>query len=121
VPKDQWYYNDVKIAYETELINGTSPTTFTPDRFLKFSEAIKLAACMNQRYLTGEVTLQGGTVNWYDTFVKYCKDMGIITRDYSWDEFCTAPNIWTSSPGPCLTPHSRRSTTWRTAPSPTCP
>ena len=84
-----WYYGDVKDAYETGLINGVTETTFAPDSDLTYAQAVKLAACMYQKYTTGSVTLRNGTPCWYDSYVAYAKENGIITRDYDWDSSST--------------------------------
>ncbi len=88
VPSTQWYYSDVKNAYDMSLINGRSATLFEPDGYLTYAEAVKLAACMNERYQTGAVTLKNGNP-WYQTYVDYCKKNGIITKDYSWNANAT--------------------------------
>lgn len=82
VLESHWFYNDVKTAYEKGLINGKTATTFCPDEEMTYAEAIKLAACMNQMYLNGKVTLKNGSINWYSTYVEYAKERGIITKIY---------------------------------------
>ena len=84
VPQDAWYYTDVMNAVELELVNGKTTTTYAPNDNLTYAEAAKLAACMHQRVTTGAVTLTNGTP-WYQTYVDYCKDNGIITKDYAWE------------------------------------
>jgi len=79
-----WFYNDVKTAWEQGLVNGTTATTYSPDNNLTYAEAIKLAACMHQLYTTGTVTLTNGSPNWYDSYVTYAKNNGIINKDYTW-------------------------------------
>ena len=76
VPEDAWFYADVKNAFEKELINGKNATTFAPYDNLTYAEAVKLAAVMNQSYLTRSITLTTGTP-WYQTYVDYCKEQGI--------------------------------------------
>ena len=88
VPQNQWYYNDVVKAYETGLINGKTPTTFEPDQNMTYAEAVKLAACMNQRYTAGSVTLENGSP-WYQTYVDYCKENGVLSKDYNWNDKAT--------------------------------
>lgn len=83
VPEDQWFYSDVKNAYDMSLINGKSETIFAPFDYLTYAEACKLAACMNQRYMTGSVTLKNGEP-WYQTYIDYCRTAGIIKKDYVW-------------------------------------
>ena len=84
VSSDQWYYSDVDNAYTMNLINGKTATTFAPQDNLTYAEAAKLAACMHQRVTAGAVTLTNGTP-WYQTYVDYCKENGIITKDYAWE------------------------------------
>lgn len=88
VPSGQWYYADVVNAHEMGLINGKTATTFQPDDKLTYAEAVKLAACMHQRYMTGAVTLGNGAP-WYQTYVDYCKANKIISADYAWTQPAT--------------------------------
>lgn len=88
VPASQWYYADVTNAYEMGLINGKTATEFKPDDNLTYAEAVKLAACMNQRYTTGSVSLKNGEP-WYQTYVDYCKTKGIIDVNYAWEQPAT--------------------------------
>lgn len=89
VKESDWYYTGVKEAYELGLINGKgSATTYKPDENMTYAEAIKLAACMHQRYTEGKVTIENGEV-WYQPFVDYCKKNGIISRDYDYNTLVT--------------------------------
>lgn len=88
VSPEEWYYNDVKTAVESGLVNGKSETEYCPEDNLTYGEAIKLAACMNQLYLTGEVTLKAGSP-WYKPFVDYCVDNKIVVKEYDYEEFAT--------------------------------
>ena len=89
-PKD-WFYDDVKTAYETYLIDGYTDTTYEPNKNLTYAQAVKLAACMHQRYLTGSVTLENAEKGkpWYETYVDYAKVNKIITKDYDWNAAAT--------------------------------
>ena len=51
---------------------------------LTYAESIKLAACMHQLYTTGDVTLTNGSP-WYQSYVDYAKQNGIISEDYDWN------------------------------------
>ncbi len=88
VKEDAWYHDEVVKAVDTGIINGKSATEFKPDDYLTYAEAIKLAACMNQVYLNGKVTLTNGNP-WYMPYVDYCKANKIITKDYNYDAFAT--------------------------------
>ncbi|MCL1835679.1 MAG: S-layer homology domain-containing protein, partial [Oscillospiraceae bacterium] len=83
LPTD-WFYDDVKTAWESGLINGITETLFKPENNLTYAEAVKLAACMHELYTTGAVTLTNGVPNWWDSFADYAKDNGIIDKDYEW-------------------------------------
>ena len=73
-----WYYNDVKIANQMKLIDGKSATLFKPNDNMTYAEAIKLAACMNQIYYDGTVTLTPkAAADWYTPYVDYAKAKGI--------------------------------------------
>ena len=88
VKTTDWFYNDVKKAYDDGLIDGKTATMFDPSANLTYAQAVKLAACMHQRKLTGMVTLVNGNP-WYSTYVGYAKDNGIISKDYNWNAFAT--------------------------------
>ena len=89
VSSGEWYYSDVKNAWETGLINGFEDNTFRPDENMTYAQAIKLAACMNQKYTTGSVTLVNGSPQWYDSYVAYAKDKNIIGKNYDWNNNAT--------------------------------
>lgn len=82
VPEGEWYYESVYYAWDADLIDGTSATTFRPDNTLTVAEAIKLAAALHQLESDGKVTLKNGTANWYDTYVAYAVKEGIIEAKY---------------------------------------
>jgi len=88
VPKDAWYHDEVVGAFHTGIINGKSATEFKPDDLLTYAEAIKLAACMSQVYLNGNVTLTSGTP-WYQPYVDYCKINNIIKKNYDYNANAT--------------------------------
>lgn len=44
VSNSDWYAENVKMAYELSLVNGTSDTTFSPNSNLTIAEAITLAS-----------------------------------------------------------------------------
>lgn len=89
VTDEDWYYTDVLRAYAFGLVNGkNNPDTFCPQDFMTYAEAIKLAACMNELYNTGKVTLTNGTP-WYQSYVDYCKASGIISKEYNYNELVT--------------------------------
>ncbi len=84
VPDGAWYSADVQNAYEQGLINGKSEGKFAPDDNMTYAEAVKLAACIRQKDWTGEVTLENGDP-WYQPYVDYAKQSGVIYKDYDWN------------------------------------
>ena len=89
VPADAWYYNDVQSAYDSGLINGRTATSFAPNANMTYAEAVKLAACMHQKYTEGSVTLTTGSPNWWDSYVEYAFANGIIGKTYDWNQTAT--------------------------------
>ena len=85
VPKGAWYGKDLRLAYATGLITGTSADSFAPTAQMTYAQAVTLAARMRQLYTDGTVTLQNGSPKWYDSYVSFCKQEGIIDRDYDWN------------------------------------
>ncbi len=88
VAKTAWYYSDVADAYAKGLISGKSDTEFKPDGTLTVAEAVKLAVACHQTLVSGKASaLTASGTNWYDPYVTYAKDNGIVTEDEDW----TAP------------------------------
>lgn len=88
VTESDWFYNDVKSAYEIGLVSGKGENAYAPKDNLTYAEAIKLAACMNQLYTEKVVTLEAGTP-WYQSFVDYCANNGITDKEYAYTENAT--------------------------------
>lgn len=89
VPKNAWYYEDVCTAYSNNLINGKKADTFAPNDKITYAEVLKLAACMNQLYIDGAVTLKNGNP-WYQSYVDYCLTQKIILPVSTYDYIATA-------------------------------
>lgn len=88
VPEDAWYHDEIVEAVYTGIINGKSETIFAPDDLLTYAEAVKLAACMSQVYLNGNVTLTSGTP-WYQPYADYCRINNITTKNYDYNANAT--------------------------------
>ena len=89
VDRAAWYYADVQIAYQSKLINGKTDTLFAPEDDMTVVEAVKLAACMHQLKKEGAVSLSAGADIWYQPYVDYAKDKGIIASDLDWGQRIT--------------------------------
>ena len=78
VSTTSWYFTYVNSATQMGLINGMSSTKYEPEGTLTLAQAVKLAACMNQLYTTGKVTLTNGSSEWYESYAAYARDNGIL-------------------------------------------
>ncbi len=88
VAKSAWYYNDVQKAVDSGLVNGYPDNTFGPSKNMTYAEAIKLAATMYKMAATGSNEFETGTP-WYQPYVDYAKNVGIISKDYAWNSPAT--------------------------------
>ena len=66
VPKDSWYYNSVKAAYEAKIVYGTSATTFSPMNTVTRGQLVtllyRIAGCPAA---TEKAPFLDLTQNWY--------------------------------------------------------
>ncbi|MFB0920274.1 MAG: S-layer homology domain-containing protein [Oscillospiraceae bacterium] len=83
VTEDKWFYTYVSYAVQKGLVSGRSSTVYDPDANLSIAEAIKLAACMNQLYNTGSVTLVNDPTLWYKSYLDYATKNGVVTKTYA--------------------------------------
>ncbi len=90
VSNSDWYAENVKMAYELSLVNGTSDTTFSPNDNITIAETITLASRLNNVYYGNTYSFISGDV-WYQTYVDYALKNGIIkNNEYSYfDAFAT--------------------------------
>lgn len=80
VPEANWYYEYVKLAYEYALANGTSTTKFSPDNKFTVAQALTAAVNIHKAYNKTEVRAAAAAEKWYDPYVEYCVENGIITE-----------------------------------------
>lgn len=88
VPRDAWYYDSVRIAYKSGLVKGATGTTYSPGGELTYAEAVTLAARIYQMLHEDAITLTNGSP-WYQPYVDYAKECGIILKDYDWNAKAT--------------------------------
>ena len=91
VPEGAWYAADVEKAVSAGLVNGTTSATYEPDSTLSVIQAVKLAACLRQRYEQGAVTLTNGTEVWYAPYLTYAAENEILTAEET-ARAATTPN-----------------------------
>lgn len=80
VKSNAWYAKEVASAYELGFMNGTDDNVFSPDGNVTVGQGITMAARVNASYNGKEISTDGST-NWYDGYVKYAVDNGIMTED----------------------------------------
>jgi hypothetical protein len=78
---DQWFAPNVQTAYEYGLMNGTTATTFSPEKNLTLAEAVKMAACLHSIYNTGKAVFPSATP-WYQPYADYSLQNGILAAPY---------------------------------------
>ncbi|MGN1349569.1 MAG: S-layer homology domain-containing protein, partial [Anaerovoracaceae bacterium] len=91
VSVNAWYNTYVAIAYSLGIINGKSADRFDPDANMTLAEAAKIAAVIHQFQQTGETYFPSYGSVWYQPYVDYCYDAGIISqsRTFNWNKNAT--------------------------------
>lgn len=79
-----WFCADVEYAVAQGLVDGTTPTTYSPNSNLTYGAAIKLAACMHRKVTQGNTDFTVG-YPWYQVYVDYAVANSIIPADRSYD------------------------------------
>ena len=73
-----WYAGNVQTAYELDLIQGSGPAAFSPNGNMTVGAALALACRLHSIYNTGAADFVQGSP-WYQVYVDYAVDKGIIT------------------------------------------
>ena len=85
VDENFWYgYDQQRViarAFEYGLMKGDSDTIFNPEGLLTVAEAVTMAARIHSIYTTGSDNFVQGDV-WYQVYVNYAIDKGIIRADH---------------------------------------
>ena len=86
-----WFFVDVSAAHARGLIDGMSASSYAPDGQLTTAQAVKLAACLHQRYYKGSVTLSNSSSGrWYQSYIDYAIANDILDEAPS-ETVCNAP------------------------------
>ncbi len=81
VKTDAWYAKEVASAYELGFMNGTSTDVFSPEGNVTVAQGITMAVRVHANFNGKEAPANSTSGNWYDSFVKYAVDNGIIKAD----------------------------------------
>lgn len=85
-----WFYSNVVAAYELGLMKGVARGAFSPNNNVTIAETVTLAARLHSIYHTGSdefPSYDGG--KWFDPYVDYARDNGIVTMAYNYDRSAT--------------------------------
>lgn len=80
INQNDWYYENVKIAYEKGLVNGTSEKTFNPTGNITVAETITLASRLHSIYMNDDYKFVANGL-WYQPYLEYAIQKGIITEE----------------------------------------
>ncbi len=91
IAEDAWYSDYVYTACYNGILNGKTKNKFDPDAGLTCGEAAKIAACINANQRGKVIVPDEKSENWYDTYVDYCYENGILDDyvKFNWDEDAT--------------------------------
>lgn len=76
VSTSEWYYSEVKSAYNLGFINGIGQNLFSPNGKVTVAEAITMASRVHASYHNKTISSASG--EWYQMYINYAIDEGII-------------------------------------------
>ncbi|MFP4698504.1 MAG: S-layer homology domain-containing protein [Eubacteriales bacterium] len=82
VEETNWFYSNVTKVYELGIMIGYGNGTFQPEDNLTIAESITLASIIHSTYKMGEADFDQSETDWYQAYVDYAKENGIIDQDY---------------------------------------
>lgn len=82
VAAESWCAESVRAAFEYGLMDGVGGGRFAPDGSLTLAQTVVMACRIHSIYL-GEAPDFSGGEPWYQPYLDYALDSGLITRDYS--------------------------------------
>ncbi|MBQ2915450.1 MAG: S-layer homology domain-containing protein [Clostridia bacterium] len=85
VAEDSLYYNDIKAVYDWGFMTHKEENFFAPNASVTYAELVEIAANLHQ-IKTASAPVAETEGRWYQPYVDYCKENGIINKDYNWDE-----------------------------------
>ncbi len=88
VSKSDWYHESVKKAYCLGLMQGTGDGTFSVDGEVTVAEAVAIASRICSIFYGEELPREESP--WYQSYVTYAKENGILTHGYdNYERACT--------------------------------
>ena len=77
VAASDWFYGNVKSAYEYGLMIGKGEKSFDPDGNVTVAETLTVAARLNAIYTSGSDSFEASEP-WYAVYAAYCAEKGIV-------------------------------------------
>ncbi len=81
VPETEWYASSVASAYELGFMKGTDADRFSPEGSMSVAEAVTIASRVYDAYHAKGTSFSQDGANWYDGYVSYAVQNGIIEVD----------------------------------------
>lgn len=78
VVSSEWYYSDLKTAYDKGIISGTPEGTFLPNQTTTWSHTITVAAQIHAIYHDNTIDAQKAGELWYLRFYNYCVKYNLL-------------------------------------------
>ena len=94
VPTNAWYYDSVKSAYNLGLVNGSSATTYSPNKEVTIAELYAMASRIHATYYGNEIQPVDGA--WFAPYVEYSQeylDTGSHDTAYSYSDGSLVANL----------------------------
>lgn len=82
VSENDWFYQSVNDCVKYGFTNGTSETTFSPYDYVSIAEVIAFASRISAIYYGSDTDFSSADIKkWYDAYVDYAEEIGIIEKD----------------------------------------
>lgn len=81
VKEGKWYYNELLTAKSLGLINGTGDNLYKPEDSVKLSEVIAMACRVYSTKNGAQVDFSLTSGSWYQPYIDYAIDNGIIDEN----------------------------------------
>lgn len=85
VPAGIWCSENVKSAYEFGIMKGRSEDYFDVDGSLTVAETLAMACRIHRGYAGGSLPAEAGSGVWYEPYVEYAKEHGMLWDYVSYD------------------------------------
>lgn len=82
VSGDAWYHDAVAALYEYGLTEGTGGGAYSPDASLTVAELAVFSARFTALSRGDTIPAPAAEETWYDPYVRYLKDCGLLTDDF---------------------------------------